>query len=66
MVQEVYLKLWNKCDELVGVLNIEVYCVIFVKNLCYDVFCRSWFDEDGYVFEELNFFMDINIVWEVE
>lgn len=27
MVQEAYLKLWNKRDELAGVLNTEAYCV---------------------------------------
>ena len=26
MVQEAYLKLWNKRDELAGVLNTEAYC----------------------------------------
>ena len=36
MVQEAYLKLWNKRDELAGVLNTEAYCVTLVKNLCYD------------------------------
>lgn len=27
MVQEAYLKLWNKRDELADVLNTEAYCV---------------------------------------
>ncbi len=41
MVQEAYLKLWNKRDELAGVLNTEAYCVTLVKNLCYDALRRS-------------------------
>ncbi len=45
MVQEAYLKLWNKRDELAGVLNTEAYCVTLVKNLCYDALRRSRPDE---------------------
>ena len=41
MVQEAYLKLWNKRDELADVLNTEAYCVTLIKNLCYDVLRRS-------------------------
>ena len=48
MVQEAYLKLWNKRDELAGVLNTEAYCVTLVKNLCYDALRRSRPDEDGH------------------
>ena len=47
MVQEAYLKLWNKRDELADVLNTEAYCVTLIKNLCYDVLRRSQPDEDG-------------------
>ena len=36
MVQEAYLKLWNKRNELTEILNPEAYCVVFIKNLCYD------------------------------
>ena len=46
MVQEAYLKLWNKRDELADVLNTEAYCVTLIKNLCYDVLRRSQPDED--------------------
>ena len=55
MVQEAYLKLWNKRDELAGVLNTEAYCVTLVKNLCY-----------GHAPEELNLPTDTNIAREVE
>ena len=36
MVQEVYMKLWNKRDELPDVLNVEAYCVALTKNMCID------------------------------
>ena len=32
MVQEAYLKLWNKRDELADVLNTEAYCVTLNKK----------------------------------
>ena len=40
IVQEVYIKLWNKRDELLHVENKEAYSVTLVKNLCID-FIRS-------------------------
>jgi len=52
MVQEAYLKLWNKRNELTGVLNTEAYCVTLVKNLCYDTLRRSQPDEDRQAHEE--------------
>ena len=66
MVQEAYLKLWNKRDELADVLNTEAYCVTLIKNLCYDVLRRSQPDEDGRPPEELNLPTDTNIAREVE
>ena len=54
MVQEAYLKLWNKRDELADVLNTEAYCVTLIKNLCYDVLRRSQPDEAGRPPEEPN------------
>ena len=53
MVQEAYLKLWNKRDELAGVLNT-------------DALSRSRPDEDGHAPEELNLPTDTNIAREVE
>ncbi|WP_178795041.1 sigma-70 family RNA polymerase sigma factor [Bacteroidaceae bacterium] len=66
MVQEAYLKLWNKRDELTNVLNIEAYCVTLIKNLCYDALRRSQLDEDGRPPEELPLPTDTNIAREVE
>jgi RNA polymerase sigma factor, sigma-70 family len=40
MVQEAYLKLWNKKDELDNIINSEAFAVSVLKNLCLD-FLRS-------------------------
>lgn len=66
MVQEAYLKLWNKRDELTNVVNPEAYCVTLIKNLCYDALRKTQLDEDGRAPEELNLSTDINIAREVE
>lgn len=66
MVQEAYLKLWNKRNELAGVLNTEAYCVALVKNLCYDALRRMHPDEDSQPPDELNLPTDTNIAREVE
>lgn len=34
MVQEVYMKLWNKRDALPNVQDVEAYCVTMTKNMC--------------------------------
>ena len=36
MVQEVYMKLWNKRDALPDVKEVEAYCVTMTKNMCID------------------------------
>ncbi|MBR6630219.1 MAG: sigma-70 family RNA polymerase sigma factor [Bacteroidaceae bacterium] len=36
MVQEVYMKLWGKREELSDVQNMEAYCVALTKNMCID------------------------------
>lgn len=40
MVQEAYLKLWNKKDELDNIINSEAFAVSVLKNICLD-FLRS-------------------------
>ena len=40
IVQDAYLKLWNRRDELDAAVCREAYCVTLVKNLCMD-FIRS-------------------------
>lgn len=66
MVQEAYLKLWNKRGQLNGVLNAEAYSVTLIKNLCYDALRRNQLDEDGRAPEELNISADFNIISEME
>lgn len=36
MVQEVYMKLWNKRDALPDVQDVEAYCVTLTRNMCID------------------------------
>lgn len=36
MVQEVYMKLWGKREELPDVQNMEAFCVALTKNMCID------------------------------
>lgn len=40
MVQEAYLKLWNKRDELADVLNTEAYCVT-LSRICATTSCAG-------------------------
>lgn len=37
LVQEAYLKLWNKRKELTLISNPEAFSVTLLKNMCYDV-----------------------------
>jgi len=37
VVQEVYVKLWEKRNEMNSVNNAESFCVVMIKNLCMDV-----------------------------
>jgi len=36
VVQDAYIKLWNKRDELSHVENTESYCFVLTRNLCLD------------------------------
>ena len=36
MVQEGYMRLWNKRDALPDVKDVEAYCVTLTKNMCID------------------------------
>lgn len=54
MVQEVYLKLWKKREELPpDIGNTEAYCVTLTKNLCLDALRASRPEEDNRPPEEL-------------
>ena len=37
MVQEAYLKLWNKRNELEIRTNVGAYCITLVRNLCFNL-----------------------------
>jgi RNA polymerase sigma factor, sigma-70 family len=37
LVQEAYLKMWNKRDSLTAIGNPEAFIVKLVKNMCYDI-----------------------------
>lgn len=54
MVQEAYLKLWKKRNELPGdIVCMEAYCVTLTKNLCYDTLRLAQPEEDERPPEEL-------------
>lgn len=66
MVQEAYLKLWNKRDELAEVKNPESYSVVILKNLCFD-FLRSAKDNiDDRAPEDLNIASETSVATEIE
>jgi RNA polymerase sigma-70 factor (ECF subfamily) len=52
IVQDAYVKLWNKCDELPDIDNYESYCCVLVRNLCLD-FLRAKRDRFRQPVEEL-------------
>ena len=67
MVQEAYLKLWKKRDELPNdIQSMEAYCITLVKNICYDALRLSQLDEDGRSPEEISRPGSRNIAAEIE
>ena len=67
MVQEAYLKLWQRRNELPpDIANLEAYCVTLVKHLCYDKRRISQLDEDERTPEELTITGKSNVAHEVE
>ena len=67
MVQEAYLKLWKRRDELpTDIASMEAYCVTLVKNICYDALRLSHLEEDGRPPEELPLAASPNVAHEVE
>lgn len=67
MVQEAYLRLWKRRDELpTDILNTEAYCVTLVKNVCYDALRLSHLEEDGRPPENLNIATGRSVMKEVE
>lgn len=66
MVQEAYLKLWNKRNELPTVLNTEAYCVTLIKNLCYDNWRLKCSSQDRLSLEDTQLSAEGNIANETE
>ena len=67
MVQEAYLKLWQRRNELPpDITNLEAYCVTLIKHLCYDKRRISQLDEDERTPEELIITGKSNVAHEVE
>ena len=46
IVQEAYLKLWNKRHELSIAANAEAYCVMLTRNLCLDLLRNARYRTD--------------------
>ena len=66
MVQETYLKLWKRREELPpDIGNIEAYCVTLTKNLCYDALRAAHIEEEERTPEELNIAQDSDLFREV-
>ena len=67
MVQEAYLKLWKRRDELpTDIANLEAYCVTLVKHVCHDALRLAHLEEDGLPPEELPIIGNTNVAHEVE
>ena len=47
MVQEAYLKLWERRDDLGHVANMEAYCTSLIRHICIDAFRRKRPEEDS-------------------
>ena len=55
MVQEAYLKLWERRDALEHVTNLDTYSTSLLRNLCIDAFRRKRPEEDSPPPEEFPF-----------
>ena len=67
MVQEAYLKLWQKRNELPpDIANLEAYCETLIKHLCYDKMRLLHLEEDDRSPEELPLAGSANVAHEVE
>lgn len=67
MVQEAYLKLWKKRNELPSDIDsMEAYCVTLTKNLCYDALREAHIDKDERSPEELKISNESTVSHEIE
>ncbi|BES62020.1 RNA polymerase sigma factor [Dysgonomonas capnocytophagoides] len=65
LVQETYIKMWNKRDDLLLVDNAESYCITMLRNLCLD-FIRSRARHPSQSSEDLQIADKVEIVSEIE
>lgn len=66
IVQEAYLKLWNKRDELGDIRNAESFSVTLLKNLCFDYLRSAKDNMDGRTPDELNIVSETSLSEEIE
>lgn len=66
MVQDAYLKLWDRRGQLAEVVNAEAYSVTLIKNLCYDALRHNRLEEDERAPEELCLPAECNVISETE
>ncbi len=65
LVQEAYLKLWDKRDGLSVISNPEAFCVTLIKNMCLDMLRSSKYIA-GKQMEELDVSHAISLADELE
>lgn len=53
MVQETYLRLWRRREEIDVVSNPDAFCLTTLRNVCYDAFRHKEIPEDDSPPEEL-------------
>ena len=67
MVQEAYLRLWKKRNELPSDIDsMEAYGVTLTKNLCYDALRKAHIDKDERSPEELKISNESTVSHEIE
>jgi RNA polymerase sigma-70 factor, ECF subfamily len=66
MVQEAYLKLWNKREELIDIRNPESFCVILLKNICFDYLRSTKNETEKQDIEVVSKANDVSLINEIE
>ncbi len=66
VVQEVYLKLWDKRDELAKLKNTEAFLVTLTKNLCYDLLRSRHPEQECTLSDKLPIFDEDNVAQDIE
>lgn len=66
IVQDAYMKLWDRRNGLPDTDNTEAYCVAITKNICYDRLRRKRHGHDSCPQESLQIPADGNMMTEME